>query len=171
MPGNITSGLAYSVRAQQRAGSGLVEGEEGQEVVVVAEAPGLLGCRQRRRVEGGKAVGERVAPADHDIGLVALGDVVGLVDAVSELAECKPCRGGLGGPGGRGQRCRAEQRGRRRDGQRPLEHVAAAVAARDHRADGVVGRRRKRDVVEGLEGFRLVGEAILLHGTGPSFQR
>ena len=155
------------VHAQERTRALLVERKKPDEVVVVTEAPGLVGSRQHTRVEGPESFDERVAPADQDVRLVAIGDVVGLVDAGRQLAEHKSGGNGPRRAGRRGQRGGAEKRGRGGDPQRALEHVAAAVTARDHGADGAVGLRRERDIVESFKGFRLVGETVLLHVTSP----
>ena len=109
------------IHAQQRARALLIEGKEPNEVVVVAEAPGLVGGRQGARVEGSEAIDERVAPADQDIGVVAFGNMMGFVDTVGQLAEHKsggrgPCRTGSRSQGGG-----AEQRSCSRDPQRALE--------------------------------------------------
>ena len=97
-PGNITSGLVYSWLTH-KSPRGLVERKEGDVVVVVAEALGLLAGSERLRVERRQTGNERIAPADQHLGVVALRHVMALVDARGQLAEGVAHRGSLQRPG------------------------------------------------------------------------
>ena len=88
MPGNIRCGVGVFVVDHEQAVLGrAVERDEADEVVVVAELPRLRGGGLVRRVEGRRVGEERVAPAQQDVGVIALGDMVVGVDAGLDLVE------------------------------------------------------------------------------------
>ena len=84
------------VDAKKSAGIAPVEREEGDVVVVVAEAPGLLRAGEFHRIERRHIGEQRVAPSDQDVGVVTFGNVMGLVDAGCDLPENERCRCGFG---------------------------------------------------------------------------
>ena len=98
-----------------------LEREVADEIVVVAELLLLRRGGLRVRVERWGSRQDRVTPTDQDVGAVARGDVMGLIDAGLDLSEPE---GGLGRrrlcPPSSGQGQRRHGRSHRRHGQRVL---------------------------------------------------
>ena len=117
-----------------------IKRDEADKVVVVAELAALGFGGLVSRVESGTVSPERVAPAQQEVGAVAFGDVVGLVEAAGDFREAEGGRwalhflgGGFGDfrhPTGAGGEREA------RDGREPAEKAAPGEAALDDVGDG-----------------------------------
>jgi hypothetical protein len=150
----------FVVHAKQAARSVVRKRHEPDVVVVVAEALELVVRRLGLRIERGDVGEDRVAPADEDVRVIALGDVMARVVAALQFGEGKGRRGRTGlrrGSEGRG----AEERGDGGDAERAAQNIAPAVAPVDDVAEGARGLRAQDGVVGLFEGFRLVSEAIV----------
>ena len=109
----------------------------GDVIVVVAELQAVsCGRRLPHRIEGRRSRQHRIAPADQDLGVVALGDVVLLVDAGADFLEAEADAVlGLRPVGGRNRK-RADGRRDGRHAERALDQVAPAETGGDDVAKG-----------------------------------
>ena len=162
-PGNISSSFVYSWLTTRSPAARAVEREVAEIVVVVAELPCLRGGGLVFGIERRRAREHRVAPADQDIGIVALRHVHPVVRARRYLLEGEGRRVGIGtGFVGDGERQRRDGGGDRGDGKPAAQKVAPAVA----RGDDLAHRRIRawvRGLVLGLLGRLRTGQQ-LLHG-------
>ena len=118
-----------------------VERDVADIVVVVAELLRLGFRRLVERVELGRVGEDRIAPAQQDVGVVARGDMVLVVDAGLDLVEGEGGRRSRAGIVGEQEGDGADGRGNGRNGERALEEAAAGEALGDDVAHGaVVGR-------------------------------
>ena len=150
----------FVIDAEQGTASLVIEREEGDIVVVVAELLELSGGALLQRIEGRRVGEEWVAPSKQDIGAVALGDVMGLVNAGLDLIEVEAIRGADGAGRALAQQRRPEQRRRGNNAERAAHHCAAAIASQDDVADRLALWRAERHIVVGLIGFGPVAEAV-----------
>ncbi len=126
----------------RRRVGGAGQGDVAEEVVIVAELPGLRLGALALRIERRRAGQHGVAPADENVGVMALGDMMPLVDTRRRLLEAEGRCVGLGARlFGRGERQRRDGGRNGGDGQRPAHQVAAAEAPGDDLAHaGIVAR-------------------------------
>ena len=126
--------------AARRAVRIRIKRDEADKVVVVAELARLRGGGLVSRVESGTVSPERVAPAQQEVGAVAFGDMMGLVEAARDFREAEGGRWALHfvRGGGRSIVCAARAGGEReaRDGREPAEKAAPGEAAFDDVGDG-----------------------------------
>lgn len=102
---------------QAVAGRRVGQGEIAKEIVVVAELALLRGGALRQRIKAGRVGEHRIAPADQNVGVVVLRDLVAFAGAGNEFAKFETGVGGLGALR-RQQRQRADGGGDRGDAQR-----------------------------------------------------
>ncbi len=138
----------------------IVEREEGDVVVVVAELLQLRFGALPQRIESGRVGKQRIAPAEQHVGLIALGDVVSLIDAGFDFREGEA----VGLVNGVSVACpkqrRPEQRRAGGRAERAAQHRAAAVALEDEVADRVASCRAQRHIVMRLKGLGPVAETV-----------
>ena len=80
-------GRVLVIDDQQRARVAAGHGEEADEVVVVAELLVLRGGRWRGGIEGRRSGHNGIAPADEDVGVIALRNVMRLGGAGHQFGE------------------------------------------------------------------------------------
>ncbi len=166
----------FVIHHQQAMRGRAAERDEPDIVVIVAELPALGLGGLVLRVEGGGAREKRVAPAQQHLGVIAFGDMMGLVDAGLDLHEAEgraigggAIRGGLRLLGGQ-QRRRADGGGDGGNGQRTFQEPATGEADRDQLTHGRVERRVTARAVSlfekaGAEGGFVYGvEGVVGHG-------
>ncbi len=125
------------VHAQQpvaRLRTVVAKGQVGDEVVVVAELPGLPGRIEPVRLPRGSTALHAIAPAHQHLRVVAGCDLVVVADCVGQFGEAQRADGGTG----LADAARPAQR--RATGEQPLEGCAAAQAGGDDRLQGWRGR-------------------------------
>ena len=140
------------------------QGRDADKIIVVAKLEGLSRSRLRRRLEFRRIRENRIAPADQDIGVVALRHVVSFINAVFDFGECERRTSRTGSAGHEGfQRC-----GDRRDcghGGHPAQQTAAAGIARLNDIAEIGGRGGVCGTIFGsFEGFRPGGEFVGIGG-------
>ncbi len=145
------------VHAKQPAAAFVVQGHETDVVVVIAELFRLRGGGLVHHIEFRRICGDRIAPPQQDLRIVAGGDVVGLIIAPRQFVKDIAALGGIGLGRGDG-RSGAEKRGGGGNPKHAAQDVAAAIAGVDHIADGARQVRVGGDVVKGLKGFGLVAD-------------
>ena len=149
----------FVVHTKQPAAAIVVQRDKAHVVIVIAE---LLELRRRglvHHVEFGRVGGDRIAPPQQHIGVIAIGHMVGFVIAPCQFVKDIAAVSGGGTCLTRRDHCRgAEQCGCRRDPQHAAQDVAASVARVDHIADGALQIGVGGDVVEGFKGFGLVAD-------------
>ena len=79
----------FVIDAEQPALPAVVEREEGNVVVVVAELLQLRGGALLQGIEGRRVGKKRVAPSEQNRRPIAIGDMMGLVDAGFDLREAE----------------------------------------------------------------------------------
>ncbi len=138
----------------------IVERDETDIVVVVAELLQLGGGALPHRIEWRRVGKQRIAPSEQNVRPVALGDMMGLIDPGTDFREREAIRRVLGAGRAPGQQRRSEQSGGGRHAERAAHHVAAVVAPLDEVADGIAGDRAERNIVVGLKGLGPVAECV-----------
>ena len=162
----------FVVHTEQATGAFGIEGGKAHIVVVIAKLLQLGFGGLVHHVKFGGLGGDRVTPTQQYIGLIALGDVMGLiitpgqlVEAIAAFRRCR-CGGAVGGDQRRG----AKQGGGSGDTQHAAQHVATAIAGIDDVPNGSLQVWIGRDIVKGLIGFgfvadfRVVDDVLAIHG-------
>ncbi len=86
----------FVIDAEEAAGAVRIEREEGDVVVVIAELLQLRGGALLQGIEGRRIGKKRIAPSEQNLRPIALGDMMGLVDAGFDLREAEAILGALG---------------------------------------------------------------------------
>ncbi len=118
---------------------GAVERDEADIVIVVAELASLGFWRLVRGIELRRIGKQRIAPAQQHVGIIAVGDVMGLIDAGLDFRKGEGRASGSAGLIGRQQRQRAD---RGRDGghrETALQKAAPGEALRNDLAHRRIG--------------------------------
>ena len=138
-----------------------------EEVVVVAELQFLRGRALLQRVERRRARQHRIAPADQDVGIAALGDVMLLVDTGGDFLEREAAIPLRLRTAGSGDGERAHGRGDGGHAERALEQIAAVEAGGDDVADGGVVARVAPNILRRFEGLSArLGKMVHARGSG-----
>ena len=127
---------------------------QADEVAVVAELLFLRGGRQVVGIEGRRAGDDGIAPADQHLRLVALGHVLGLVQAVRHLLE-----GERRGTGRLGERAAAQELVRERGGGAGPHQAAQGRPAAQAPLDQLAHRRLGAGVRARIFGVDVSGAA------------
>ena len=144
---------------KQPAPSRLIEREEGDIVVVVAELPQLRGGALLQRIERRRIGKERIAPAQQHLGAIARGDMMGLVDAGLDLLEGEAISARLR-PGLALARSSAGPNKTAAAATPSVPRITSRrlIAPEDDVADRVARGRAQRHIVVGLVGLGPVAE-------------
>ena len=134
-----------------------------EEVVIVTELQLLSGGGLLHRVEHRRCGQYRIAPADQDVGIVARGDMMRLVDAGGDFLEAVAGAVLSLRPSGGGDGKRAHGRRDRSHAERALEKVAAMETGRNDVSDGRIVGRIASCILGFLEGL-CAGQGRVDHG-------